>query len=294
MKKIYLLPVLFFFIGFFVFGAPDEQEELDYLLFLPDNSAEFVNEEQAMIQLDNMAKYLTGRNLVPGQIYVYGYAATSANEELNDIEPGDLSRDRAFHVINELQKRGIQRELFSNPVGYGSVYLWGGNTSEEDRSPNRRVRVLLDGNVLTPAAVKAAEPEIKISSADIDVIVTEQAKPNDKPSSKFPWIILLILILLAILAAIIYLLSKRRKKPAVEAVQETPPPAEPVITSVVVVNLDEEILSRSYELFLERNGQSEDHIVDWYRSVSEISAMYEDKGYQVYSEDGSWWARKSF
>jgi hypothetical protein len=304
MKKRCLVSVLFVFVGFLAFGDKEEQGEIDYLLFLPDSSSLFVNEEQAMVQLDNLAKYLTGRELVSGQVYVYGYAAFA----VNDIEPVNLSRDRALWVINELQKRGVPRGLFADPVGHGSVDLWGSNTDEEGRSPNRRVRVVLDDEVLTPETLKAAEPEIEIASIDIIEIeeapITQESAADETKSKPFPWWILLLLPLLGL----IYLLLKKKKGAgdrttapitASETVKPTPAPAaasaavKPAAASTVTVNLEEEIRFRAYELYLQRNGQSENAYDDWCRAVFEISAQYEADGYQVYRENENWWARKS-
>jgi len=105
-KKLYLISIFLLFAGFSAFGQGQgpEQEEIDYLLFLPNSSDLFVNEEQALAQLDNMAKFLLSRDIAPGQINVYGYAAFAAN----DIDPIHLSRNRALFVINELQKRGFR------------------------------------------------------------------------------------------------------------------------------------------------------------------------------------------
>jgi len=303
MKKRWLVAVLFVFVGFLVFGDTEEQEEIDYLLFLPDSSSLFVNQEQAMVQLDNLAKYLTDKELIPGQIYVYGYAAFAAN----DIEPINLSRGRALLVINELQKRGVPQDLFSAPVGLGSVDLWGSNTDEEGRSPNRRVRVVLDNKILTPEILRAAEPEITISSADtvdnIEAPIIQENAPSapDKPKPKFPWWILLLPLLLGLL---FFLLKKRKRTDKKEVAPKTaapiiaPAPAaasevvKPVTTSTVTMNLQEEIRFRAYELYLQRNGQSENAYEDWCRAVIEISAKYEADGYHVYRED-DWWARKT-
>ena len=302
MKKMYLIIALLAFLGFAAFGDTDEQEEIDFLLFFPNSSDRFVNENQAMIQLDNLAKYLTGRNLASGQIYVYGYAAAA----LNNIEPVNLSRDRALFVINELQKRGVPKDLFSDPVGHGSVDLWGSNINEEGRSPNRRVRILLDGNLLTPQIVKAADTEIKISSND------EAARNINipaKPRADFPWKYLLLLLVLAIILAIILFASKKRKSSAGNTALEQPlisplitaaaPPAAvpvtvvPVAAGEIIVNLEEEIRLRAYHLYEQRNGQNGNADGDWYIAVPEICAKYEADGYQTYPEAGSWWARKS-
>jgi hypothetical protein len=308
MKKLFYIVIFFAFCGSLAFTDNGEQEEVDYLLFALNSSSQFENERQASIQLDNLADYLKGKNLSPFQIIVYGYSAFAAN----DIDPLILSRERALFVINELQKRGVSRELFSDPVGYGSVDLWGSNTTEEDKIPNRRVRIVLDGNVITPVTIQAiepivepiiepvVEPVIESPIAEKEAVITQES-PQSKQKVKFPWWLIL-LALLAIIAAL--LLSKLRKKPktAKPVTEEKPviiaPIAAPVavavaVTSETIVNLDEEILFRSYELYLERNGQSEDRIVDWYTAVQQICAKYEADGYQTYAADGSWWARRT-
>jgi cbb3-type cytochrome oxidase subunit 3 len=236
MKKLGLVSFFLFFIALFAFSEPENPEEIDHLLFLPDESRQFVNEAEAMIQLDNLARYLLGKNLNSGQIYVYGYAAFA----VNDVDPVNLSRDRALFVIGELQRRGVSRNLFSDPVGHGSVSLWGRNTDEDDRSPNRRVRVILDGNIVTPETIKEpatipetletikeSEPEIVISSADDREPVSQEAAA-EKSGAKFPLWLLFLLLLLVLIAALIYLLSRRKKSPSTK-------PAAPVKTKPVKV-----------------------------------------------------------
>jgi len=346
MKKLRVISMLLIFSGFLIFG--EEQEEVDFLLFLPNSGTEFVNQERAMIQLDNVAKSLLDRNPSPGKIYVYGYSAVAAN----DIDPVNLSRERALFVINQLHRRGLANDLFAAPVAYGEVDLWGSNTSEEDRIPNRRVMILLDdGSFLAPDALKPVDPEI-ISSADdkapapesvaaaiktadtsaIDDIKTSPVSKTGGAGFKFPWILVLILLLIAVFIA--FLLLKNKKKSSGEAAPEAPayePPApiaaEPIAAAPIVaepiaaepiaaepiaaepiaaapiaaaatlsyttVNLEEEIRRRAYDLHLERNGESEDHIEDWHRAVCDVSARYEAGGYEVYTEGGCWWARKA-
>ena len=305
MKKLFLLLVFFAFFGFLIFAqAGEQQEEIDFLLFLPNSSDKFVNEAEAKIQLDKLANYVRGRNLSSGQISVYGYAAAA----VNDIEPMDLSRARALFVTSELQKRGVPKVLFSDPVGYGEVDLWGGNTNEEDRSPNRRVRILLDGNVLTPSTVAAVVPEIKTPS----VVVAEKPIAKEESSSGFPWWLLLLFLLLLLLIPILFLLLKKKKspdfkpevKPDVKPMQETPAPRVvpaaaapaivPVAASVSIVNLEEEIRYYAYMLSLTRNDWEKNPEEDWFVAVAEICARYEADGCETYTEDGTWWARKSF
>ena len=292
MKKLYLISFFLILIVSFAFGGPENQEEIDYLLFLPNSGSQFVNEAQAMIQLDNLAKSLLGKELTQGQIIVYGYAAYA----VNDIDSENLSRDRALFVISELQKRGVPQNLFSDPAGLGSVDIWGGNTNEEDRSPNRRVRVVLDSSIVTTETIKAAEPEIIISAKDEKEPVTHEAV-TEKSASIFPW--RLFLILLALIAALIYLLSRRRKSPAAkpaEPVKAEPVKAEPSAAAVIVskktVNLDEEIRRRAYELYLERGGQEGDAAGDWHKALTEVCAKYESTGYKTYFEGECWFALK--
>ena len=294
MKKLCLLVVFLVFFGFLVSGDTAGQEEVDHLLFLPNSSNRFVNEEEARVQLDNVAKYLKDKDLGSGQISVYGYAA----DAVNDIEPVSLSRDRALFVMSELQKRGLSKDLFAAPVAYGSVDLWGANTNEKGRSPNRRVRIMVDGSLLTPAVVKAAEPEIKTPAMDTNEAPIQYESTADESGFKFPWVILLFLILLAIIAAIILLAAKRRRSSSGKAVQEAAPPAraaEPIppkadIVPVVVpaapsekiyVLCDDEVRLYAYGLYGRRNGENGLDVRDWYQSELELTASYEAQGYRV-------------
>jgi len=142
MKKMCFLLLLAILCSFYVFGDNDDQEELGYLLFLPNSSNLFVDEVQAQHQLDNLAKDFLNKNLENGQIYVYGYAAYS--DIVVDIDPKKLSEDRALFVISELQKRGVSRNLFAKAEGRGNSYDWGDNSTEEAKQPNRRVRVIIE------------------------------------------------------------------------------------------------------------------------------------------------------
>ena len=354
MKKLYLLIILFTFC-FWAFSETDEPEEIDYLLFMPDSGRGFVNETRARTQLDSLAKYLLEKNISAGQIFVYGYAADAVNE----IEPVSLSVERALFVISELRRRGVPHELFSDPVGYGPVNLWGSNVSENDRSPNRRVRILLDGTVLTPAVLKAeAPPQVIIAEPPQEVIPpaqvpeTANAAPvnqnvfpasqaaagivsgNSASSSgkKFPWFLLLLLLLL--IALILFLIFKRRKKPVYAVEQKVSAvaaavaagipaadikPAVPVIlpaapfvaaapiaaiavpviaaapaaVSETIVNLDEEIRFRAWELFIQHGCQNGNEEGDWYAALSDVRSKYEADGWRVYMEAGSWQACKS-
>ena len=308
--------ILFVFSGLAIYAEANGQEEIDYLLFLPNSSNQFVNEKQANVQLDNLAKYFRDKNLAPGQIQVYGYAAAAPN----DIEETELSRNRAAFVIDGLQKRGVSKDLFSAPVGHGSVDLWGDNANEDHRAPNRRVRILLDGNLLTPAVLKAVEPEpktetpviVREETAKQEVAKQETAKQEAtaEPKPPFPWKKLLPLLLIPLIAALIFFVSRSKRKPAVSTVQEKPvvsaglPSAEPastgaepvavsVITSYNIVDLDEMIRFRAYELFLARNCQHGDAERDWFIAVTEICARYEADGYKSELTAGHWRAAKT-
>ena len=276
MKKLYLIVVFFVFLGSLTFGDTDEQEEIDFLLFFPNSSNQFANQNQAMIQLDNAAEYLMGRDLNPGQIFVFGYAAAA----VNDIDSVNLSRDRALFVINELEKRGVARDLFAAPVAYGSVDLWGGNTNEEDRILNRRARILLDGSFLTPAAIQAADSGIKITG-------TDNTATADTSRFKFPWWIIILLLIIALLAALLFLLAKKKKSAAGKTVRETPPKkVEPIAAPAapkekVKVLSEEEIRCYAYGLYERRNGQDGNAEGDWYLSICELTAYYEAQGYRV-------------
>jgi len=286
--------VFLWFFGLLAFGDTG-QEEIDFLLFLPNSSNSFVNQEQTMVQLDNIAKHILDRNLISGQIHVFGYAAAVANE----IDPVILSMERALFVMNELQERGVPGDLFSDPIAHGAVYLWGGNTNEAERSPNRRVRILLEGIVLTPAMLTPV-----VSGLTTPGIVVETPVRNviSEPRSGFPWLLLLPLLLLPfILFALIR--KKRGDKTAlvkaayIEPVAAITPIIEPVILPVAksesLVYLEEEIRRRAYELYLERGGQNGDAEGDWLKALPEVCSRYEAEGYRTYIEDGAWWAHRS-
>jgi len=296
MKKLYFTFIIFIFCGISIFGDNDTREEVDFLLFMPNSSNQFVNEEQAFIQLDNLAQYLSNKSLIPGQIIVYGYAAFAPNK----IESFGLSRERAIFVINELQKRGVSKDLFSDPTGYGSVNLWGNNANENDKKPNRRVRILLDGESPVPVTQEIVNAETK--TVIPDTIGEDAAAPEDTAKEsgfKFPW---WLLFLLALLLLLLFLLIKKRSgKPAHKKgdaqpqIIKTDAVSKPASgTATYTVNLDEEIRLRAYELFKERNGEGDYQDQDWYNALREISEWYTARGYSVSNDDGSWWASKAY
>ena len=286
MKKLCLVFVLFALIGFSAFGYDDE-EEIDFLLFLPDSSNQFADEEVAMEHLDNVAKYLMNRDLTPGQIHVDGYAAVADN----NIDSMDLSRNRAIFVMNELLKRGVPEILFSDPAAFGSVDFWGSNMNENNRTQNRRVRIVLDGNFLTLGTLEAFASENKASVIDNDEEAIKRENETDRLCCVLPWILLFLLLLTALIAEILFFAWRYRKNiKTLEADNRLL--AASAATGYIIVNLENEIRRRAYELYLERNGQSEDADRDWWKAVAEICACYEAAGYKTYTADGCWWARK--
>jgi len=296
MKKFYFIFIVYVICGgISVFGDTNTQEEVDFLLFSPNSGSRFENEEQAFIQLNNLARYLLGKNLVPGQIIVYGYAAYAPNE----IKSVDLSRERALTVMEELQKRGVSKELFSDPVGYGEAYLWGNNDSENARKLNRRARVLLDGEIPMPitkeiisASAEDIIPEL-VYVAPAAPAITWHYKPK-KASFKFPWWIFPLLIFLALCLLLFYLLSRRSRKTEATANAQAPEtvivPKSAKPAATYTVNLDEEIRARAYDLSRQRGGQGDYQEQDWYNAVREISAWYKACGHSVFSDGGHWWA----
>jgi len=286
MKKLYIAMVLLVITGITVFGDGGNYEEIGFLLFMLNSDNEFADTAQANIYLDSVANYLKGKNILPDQIYVYGYAA-NAN---NDIDPIYLSRNRAFFVIQELQKRGIASNLFADPVGYGSVDLWGSNIDESDKIPNRRVRILLRDIIPTPEAV-TAEPVETVEPAE----VTPSEKPAGKSHYSFPWRLFLLLLLII---PFIFLAYKRRKntsdKPA-PVVQETEPPKENIPVKPLpvpgqkpepqkekIIILEEEVIRLyAYGLYEKRFGQNGNDVLDWFQSIRELTGRYEALGYRV-------------
>jgi len=312
MKKMYLTFIFFAFCGFFAFGDTDMQEEVDFLLFSPNSGNRFENEEQAFIQLNNLAKYLSNKNIRPGQIIVYGYSAYAPNE----IKSSDLSIERALTVMYELQKRGISEELFADPVGYGAVYLWGNNDDENTRKLNRRVRVLLNDESpipITQEIINAETAPPKVKTTNPIIVQKEPAARKNKhikSSLPFPWLLLLVLAVFLLL--FLLLLGKRSRKSVnneetaeletrfsqLNTVSKFTPAAKTAMTTYTV-NLDEEIRTRAYELYQQRcacwrDGNGDYREQDWYKAVHEISTWYTACGYSVFIDGGCWWAARSF
>jgi len=276
MKKLYFTFIIFVFCGFLISGGSDIQEEAGYLLFMPNSGNQFENEEQAFIQLDNLAQYLMNKNLIPGKILVNGYAAYAPN----NIEPVDLSRERAVFVMNELQKRGVSKELFSEPAGYGSVYLWGSNIDENDRRLNRRVSILVEGEfpVTIPETIDAGQKTI------IPV------KKAGNYHSNFLFRVLFLLAVFLILFLI--LLKEISRRPAHKNTKTNTKSASSAAS--FTVNLDEQIRSRAYEISQQRKEQGDFRDQDWYNAAREISAWYTVRNYSVFTDGGSWWAYRAY
>ncbi|MDR2943431.1 MAG: hypothetical protein LBV17_12680 [Treponema sp.] len=263
MKKLYIIIFLIFW-GTVAFADTGNQKEIDFLLFLANSDNQFADNAQAITHLDTVAHYLKGRNILPGQIYVYGYAANVTN----NIDPIHLSTNRALFVIHELQRRGIGSNLFADPVGYGQVNLWGGNTNEPDRSPNRRVRILVEDTILTPA-LAVTEP----------VAVIPPEKPAEEPSYSFLWW-LLPLPLLAAIAAIIFFEYRRKKNAPAKLLPVAVHKAKPSKEKIIILKEDV-IRLYAYKLYNQRNGQKGDAVGDWYQSICELTAHYKTLGYRV-------------
>ena len=304
MKKIFLIFIFFVSYGFFIFGNNEIQEETDFLLFLPNSANRFVNEEKAFIQLNNLAQYLSNKNLSPGQIIVCGYAAYAQN----DINSFDLSKERALFVMDELQKRGVSKDLFSDPVGYGSVYLWGDNVNENDKKLNRRVKILLNDEPPIPVTQDIITAKVKpLKEETVNNVIKNPAmkKSTSKESNfKFPWWILALLGLLLFFLFLLLFKGKSRKTVHKEGTANAQPkasetkivpeftPQAAVTTSTV--NLDEEIRARAYELSRRRNGLGDYREEDWYDAVREISDLYTACGHSVFNDGERWWASRSY
>jgi len=327
MKKLCLIIVFLVLFGINVFGEED-QEEVDFLLFWPNLSDRFVNETRASAQLDNIANYLKSKELTSEQIHIYGYAAYA----MVDIDLFVLSVERANFILNELVRRGVSRNLFASPIGYGATSVWGNNTSEEARYLNRRVRVVVDGTILTPEITTIIE--IETEPEPEPQIAAKEAVVKEKTEFKFPLWPLLFLLLLPLF---FLLFRKRDKKPKEKKERPAVPPKvkpapapqhvpqaasvvapvaekspepqprpepqtvpepqpasadSPEETIVDIVDLEEIIRKRAYYYFLGHCDEYWNMDEDWYTALPKVRAEYERDGYQTYMENGTWWAKK--
>jgi hypothetical protein len=307
-KKLCLLIVFFLLFGLIANSDPqDDKEEVDYLLFQPNMGNRFVDERQASVQLDNLARFLLGKNLAAGQIYVYGYSA----DVPNDIDPDTLSFDRAIFIVNELIKRGVTQNLFSPPVAYGVTSNWNDNSIRDSLSPNRRVRILLLGEtqvIITPELAEIEiEPEIIIATYPDEI---DTGDTDDKPKNGFPFFILLFLLIPLLLLLLLALMRKKKQEkpkpaktvkpkpvakpePAAEPkpAMMPPPPGpgrRPKSAKLIAaetesgLDLEELIRRRAYQHYAERGYAHGCHDTDWYVAEEEILAWYE-----LYKKDKS-------
>jgi hypothetical protein len=138
-------------------AAFGEDREIGYLLFAPDYSDKFADDFPANQRLDEMADMLKSQDVDHAQVIVYGYAAFAANE----IDPMQLSIDRAAFIINELVGRGVNKDYFAAPVGLGAVEIYEDYSQEDFRSLNRRVNVEIKENI-----VAAADQYVPVNNID--------------------------------------------------------------------------------------------------------------------------------
>jgi len=64
-----------------------------------------------------------------------------------------------------------------------------------------------------------------------------------------------------------------------------------VETYVDVVDLEEEIRRRAY--FHSQRHDYCDMDGDWYVAIPRVRVEFEEKGYETYTENGTWWAKKT-
>jgi outer membrane protein OmpA-like peptidoglycan-associated protein len=87
-----------------------------------------------MEQLENIAEVLKAFPNV--KLKVGGYTDNTGDPKSNLR----LSTDRAFNVVAELEKLGVEKGRLA-PEGYGDKFPIGDNTTEEGRQQNRRIAV---------------------------------------------------------------------------------------------------------------------------------------------------------
>jgi hypothetical protein len=247
MKKL-CFSILFFLQGFLMFS---EQIDYGYILFQPNQSEFYVEPERVSRQLDELAEELKQLVLNDGQIHVSGYTAMVEN----DIDDITLSEARARKIIGELQGRGIPPSLFAQPLAKGSTFVWGANTSESERGPNRRVTLFVDK--MDPPQVIVEEP------------------PSDEPVSSFPWWMLIVLLIIIVIAGVIWLIAKR-SSPSVEITMPIKPSPQ--------TDDDEYGLPPDAIKMLKRKGLTKDEI-------KEVKQTKGGKGGSVYipPEDDKEW-----
>jgi hypothetical protein len=164
--------------------STSETKEIGYIIFTPD-SVVFENEFEAKELLDQYTKSINEISSKERQIHINGYTAIFNNE----IDPHELSTDRANIILNELLLRGISSERFDIIKGNGETNNWGNNNISENRKPNRRVTISIDefkelGNGHGP----------------------DDNNGQDKPTAKINWKKVAIIVGIIVVVAVIVLL----------------------------------------------------------------------------------------
>ena len=111
-----------------------------------------------------MARTINSRNLSAGSVHVHGYSARAA-DEASFFNSTILAYNRAAFIINELQKRGVSRELFAAPIGYGASTVWGTSPAA-----NRRVTVSI-GQLPVTSGLTSVNQQWRVtgdSSSDVN------------------------------------------------------------------------------------------------------------------------------
>lgn len=138
--------------GFEMVGAANDGIESKIITFLEDKSKEVdkttwfefdrllfdINkatlQPESQEQLHNIAQILSTFPTV--KLKIGGYTDNTGDPKVNQR----LSTDRAFNVMNELVKLGIDKSRLS-AEGYGDKFPVADNSSEEGRQQNRRISV---------------------------------------------------------------------------------------------------------------------------------------------------------
>ncbi len=138
--------------GFEMVGAANDGIESKIITFLEDKSKEVdkttwfefdrllfdINkatlQPESQEQLHNIAQILSAFPTV--KLKIGGYTDNTGDPKVNQR----LSTDRAFNVMNELVKLGIDKSRLS-AEGYGDKFPVADNSSEEGRQQNRRISV---------------------------------------------------------------------------------------------------------------------------------------------------------
>lgn len=110
---------------------PNAWFNFDRLLF---DTGKATLQASSQEQLKNIAEVLKAFPKV--KLKVGGYTDNQGDPKANQR----LSTDRAFNVVAELEKLGVQKGRLS-PEGYGDKFPVGDNATEEGRQQNRRIAV---------------------------------------------------------------------------------------------------------------------------------------------------------